>query len=1020
MASHCGAKQRLRTLAAAGVFVAGLIGRVGAQDIYGKGHLNARANQLRKMAGVISVDLGQEGVLFDGHGAMSLGASGRLLADYPEPQRSEVLDYLFLPNFGASLQVLKLEIGGDGQSSIGAVASHMHDRNESSCNRGYHLWLLREARARNPGIKAYAVAWSMPYWVRWKVPAQNYSDDDAIDYLVSWVDCAYKTGAGAIDYLADRNELGSMAMVNYVSTRGPPSRTWGPAPWLQLLRERLDAAGHNGTRLVIEGDYDPEVVGLVAADAAFADAMSGGAWGLYYPCYQPYKEIRSAGLLHWSAEDLAMPGRWPGASCWGRSLNMHFLRMNITSVIAKSLLWSVYRDVEDSGAGFIDAIQPWSGNYRVRETLWVTAHTTQFVQPGWTMLRRAALGGGGSSPLARGGSYITYVSPDRSDFTVVVEKLEDDCTQCNKLTGRCSSCKGLRAAPELLTVMLVTPVEVVVGDPENASNSSNMSVDNEYQATSTTLGTAQSSTAVFASPDAGNATICFGHDARDAADEDANLTGTNSSNWTVESEGTPPLPSGQCLSFWSTNATHAFVRLPDLVLDSASRSFSFVAQPGTIYTVSTTAGQAKGDHNTSIPEPQSFPKSLLDAFEDYDVDATPRYFVDYGGSWQVALDPTKLGNQVLKQWVAKQPGFNQWAQDTDPLVVVGEDLADVKVGADIYLTGNLSSAKRAPAARVAPLLSPWADMCLGLPQRLAYEGAPVQQRPCAPPLTARFTYEDETGLVRLGHTGGCLTTRICPKPEVSEVCHLTCSRASDPERRSNQSWTWGTDGTIRLRANTSLCLTAASPDTPLEDASPRLMACMDSAPVGGFTKQHWVAPGDALPAYAGVCVRLTPPPFSTPSAAPGTQEGRRGYCLSLGVDVYGQGMWRLERGVRHSHGGTAIVLAQGAIGVPVGVWHRMELTAAGSMFTAMLDAQELVTVVDTGFSHGMTALHSSWGNAYFDNFQISPGFPPPVEDPPPLPPAQETRSLGGSSQGLPGYGGGVVPSATLLTSFPLV
>jgi hypothetical protein len=45
---------------------------------------------------------------FDGHGGLSAGATTRLLADYPPQQQSEVLDYLFLPGFGASLQVLKV------------------------------------------------------------------------------------------------------------------------------------------------------------------------------------------------------------------------------------------------------------------------------------------------------------------------------------------------------------------------------------------------------------------------------------------------------------------------------------------------------------------------------------------------------------------------------------------------------------------------------------------------------------------------------------------------------------------------------------------------------------------------------------------------------------------------------------------------------------------------------------------------------------------------------------------------
>lgn len=35
--------------------------------------------------------------------------------DYPEQQAGEVLDFLFKPNFGASLHLLKVEIGGDAQ-----------------------------------------------------------------------------------------------------------------------------------------------------------------------------------------------------------------------------------------------------------------------------------------------------------------------------------------------------------------------------------------------------------------------------------------------------------------------------------------------------------------------------------------------------------------------------------------------------------------------------------------------------------------------------------------------------------------------------------------------------------------------------------------------------------------------------------------------------------------------------------------------------------------------------------------
>src|SRR5438309_1373818 len=52
----------------------------------------------------IMVEAKHEGRTFEGIGAVSAGASSRLLIDYAEPQRSEILDYLFKPNFGAGLQ----------------------------------------------------------------------------------------------------------------------------------------------------------------------------------------------------------------------------------------------------------------------------------------------------------------------------------------------------------------------------------------------------------------------------------------------------------------------------------------------------------------------------------------------------------------------------------------------------------------------------------------------------------------------------------------------------------------------------------------------------------------------------------------------------------------------------------------------------------------------------------------------------------------------------------------------------
>jgi hypothetical protein len=85
---------------------------------------------------------------FEGIGALSAGASSRLLMEYPEPQRREVLDLLFKPNWGAALHHLKVEVGGDVNSTDGTEPSHMRTRDDESYTRGYEWWLMKEARRR--------------------------------------------------------------------------------------------------------------------------------------------------------------------------------------------------------------------------------------------------------------------------------------------------------------------------------------------------------------------------------------------------------------------------------------------------------------------------------------------------------------------------------------------------------------------------------------------------------------------------------------------------------------------------------------------------------------------------------------------------------------------------------------------------------------------------------------------------------------------------------------------------------
>lgn len=85
------------------------------------------------------------------------------------------------------------------------------------------------------------------------------------------------------------------------------------------------------------------------------------------------------------------------------------------------------------GDSFFDAAQPWSGHYEVKSPVWTCAHTTQFTERGWNYLRHGA----GVGHLAHGGTYVTLVSPDKKDFSIVLETMtlaHSKCIRSNPTT----------------------------------------------------------------------------------------------------------------------------------------------------------------------------------------------------------------------------------------------------------------------------------------------------------------------------------------------------------------------------------------------------------------------------------------------------------------------------------------------------------------------------------------------------------------------------------------------------------
>lgn len=365
---------------------------------------------------VVILDGASKGRIFDGLGAASAGASSRLLIDYPEPQRSDILDYLFKPGYGAALQHLKVEIGADVNSTDGAEPSPMRTPSDHDSSRGYEWWLMAEAHKRNPQILLEVLPWGAPRWVN---PTPGDKDtlytSKMADYVTDFIRTAKR------DYGLDIGVAGIWNEKVYDAT------------YIKELHRKFEQQ-HLATKIICCDEYPGEGAGQFAiADDILKDpelARDVDIIGVHYPQADgkltTTDAAREAGKPLWSSEDQPNGGSGPFLSReWsvgGRILahlyNRNYLEGTLTATEIWSPITSYYDILAAPNSGLMYANTPWSGHYDVQGAIWATAHTTQFAQPGWQYLDSS------SGYLPEKGTYVALHSPDKKDWSLVLETID--------------------------------------------------------------------------------------------------------------------------------------------------------------------------------------------------------------------------------------------------------------------------------------------------------------------------------------------------------------------------------------------------------------------------------------------------------------------------------------------------------------------------------------------------------------------------------------------------------------------
>jgi O-glycosyl hydrolase len=510
----------------------------------------------------VAIDSAGAGRIFDGVGAISGGGgNSRLLIDYAEPYRSQILDYLFKPHYGANLQILKVEIGADMDSTDGAESSHMHTASDENYNRGYEWRLMEQAKTRNPQIKLAALPWGAPHWVG----NGNYWSAGMIAYIIHWLKHAQSDHHLTIDYVGGRNEKGYNVQ------------------WYKDLKAALRANGLGSVQVVASDDWPKNSLWAIATemrkDPALNDAIDivgahGPGWGGY-----PTADAMALGKPLWDSEghfDEKLP-----FNQMARNINRNYAGGKVTAAIYWPIVSAIYDNLPYDNIGLIKCNQPWSGHYVVTPSVWAMAHTAQFTQPGWQYIDGAS-GYFNEDTTGTHGSFVTLKSPDNKDYSVIIETVQAERPQLVQF-----SVKGFsRAAVHLWLT---------------------------------------------------------------------DFTSSNSSDW--------------------------FVKQPDLVLDRDR--FSLTIQPGFVYTLTTTTGQAKGSAAPPVSAP--FPVPYGDNFEGYSVGKLARDFSDMYGAFETSNCAGGRKGICLSQVVPEEP--IAWKKTSNrPFTIVGDlDWSDYRISSDILL-----------------------------------------------------------------------------------------------------------------------------------------------------------------------------------------------------------------------------------------------------------------------------------------------------------------------------------------------
>lgn len=388
---------------------------------------------------------------FKGFGAVTCNNTSRLLMDYKEEHPDkywEMMELLFNPEKGAGLNHIKVEMGGDINSSSGTEPATMRSPSEeANVLRGAGWHFAADAKTINPDITVEILRWGEPKWTQEGIGYEAF-ENPKYEARYQW----YKK---TIDAVYD--EYGYE--INYVSP-GQNERRRDYADnteWIKYCANRLkeDSAKEDAR-------YDYDQIQIVAADThsnsndiagrmlndselmELVDVVSD-----HYTLYgnaNLTKVNQEYGKEVWYSEAIApminakyrinvdperggVGGKVGMADLATRFINSYSYedagenQPRMTRFEFQPAIGAFYEGSAYSPKQLIGAFDPWSGYYDADGGLQMVGHFMEFADLGWNYLPDACYGDGSYSDggvLADTGTnnYLTLKDPETDDYSM--------------------------------------------------------------------------------------------------------------------------------------------------------------------------------------------------------------------------------------------------------------------------------------------------------------------------------------------------------------------------------------------------------------------------------------------------------------------------------------------------------------------------------------------------------------------------------------------------------------------------